>query len=650
LKWSFYAANENTKVIWKFQAETKEAIATFATCKTLQVLIEKTKMTEADSALITSSPYVMRQELKVKNIGKEFLDKAVTMFAVFWDLDELSLLSTLGRKRVSGGDFIGPVCKQPFLFGGQFGNLRPKAGIYVRGIYIRPSKIKDAIMYFYSDRLEVTGRDRNEVDDSSLVDAVIHVFKNCSNMKYLKKLFAPLQLGMSNSGGDSSWLLKSQGFINRILEQERDFILYRVMNFSVGSIFISSKTTQSKDPFLSWASKFLKEHEMPLVPIEKGANKILFQEADEYTLTEQCVQLIKNKQKRRTKIKKGPSSNSFFAHFLSFLSIRGCKIILSEEVQLAFIHDSDIFIPESRLSREMIIRVLNVCHSRVDGVPAENYSALLEAVIKVMKPGENSDLSTDHAKQIVNEAKRIKKKSSEFFLNQATSGEDNSGDDYKQRRSTSCCSGSQNTENHDSSTQTLHNRKPPSNDFLDGLIQKAIKNASSAPERAGGGAFALDQAGPNDCIRPSSQMQAIQVGIDYGEDSILCDEDTAKAIQSNNFNGTAMTKIKNLRHYLREAIKLIKNSIPILSPLLETVHHGYDANNDTYEAFFDGNQIVVNLFAFKDVTLNRRLTHTFVTVITHELAHALRPQDGHGPEWRNCHMNMIVKIMEHLDD
>ena len=55
--------------------------------------------------------YIMRQVrvIKVKNIGKASLEKAVPMFTVFWDLDEGSLISTQGKNtRGLGGDFIGP--------------------------------------------------------------------------------------------------------------------------------------------------------------------------------------------------------------------------------------------------------------------------------------------------------------------------------------------------------------------------------------------------------------------------------------------------------------------------------------------------------------------------------------------------------------
>ena len=60
------------------------------------MVIEKSKMSEHEIAKLSKEEggnYVMRQVIKVKNIGKAFLEKAVpVLFTVFWDLDEGSLI------------------------------------------------------------------------------------------------------------------------------------------------------------------------------------------------------------------------------------------------------------------------------------------------------------------------------------------------------------------------------------------------------------------------------------------------------------------------------------------------------------------------------------------------------------------------------
>ena len=67
-------------------------------------------------------------------------------------------------------------------------SLKPKAAVYTyaRGTWIRNSKFKDTIMSFYGNRLEVTGRDRNEVDADGLLEAVAYILHRCNDMEHLR--------------------------------------------------------------------------------------------------------------------------------------------------------------------------------------------------------------------------------------------------------------------------------------------------------------------------------------------------------------------------------------------------------------------------------------------------------------------------------
>ncbi len=163
LKWTFYAMKEHTKIEWDFVGSTREKVATFEKCQVLQVNINKSSMkpseeekvlSEYSSSSVTSKgrgcagcDYIMRQTIMVKNIGKSFLNEAIPRLIVFWDLNEASLLSMSRRSaRMCGGDFIGPINLQPPLFSGALGNLKMNSGVYVKGIYVRPTRIKDTIM------------------------------------------------------------------------------------------------------------------------------------------------------------------------------------------------------------------------------------------------------------------------------------------------------------------------------------------------------------------------------------------------------------------------------------------------------------------------------------------------------------------------
>ena len=633
LNWFFYAFNEKTKISWSFEGLTKESIATFAKCEVLQVIVDKSKITKNEISTLSKESggnYVMRQVIKVKSIGKAFLEKAVPMFSVFWDLDENSLISSVSNKsRGLGGDFIGPTT-QPDLFQGVLGSIKPKAGVYVRGIWIRNSKIKDAIMSFFGNRLEVTGRDRNEVDDDELLKASIYILHRCRDMKLLRKLLLPLRQNSTSKIGEMSWLLKSPAFFNRVIENERDFIRHDVLNIPRGSIFMSSKTEESKNLFIAWASSFLKSQNTPLVFIEQGANKFLFEEVSEYELTERCVKIIKSKMKggKRNKTK----SHSVFTKFLTFLGIRQGKVYFSQDVGIAFTHGSDIYIPDCPLTRELIIRVLNVCHSRVEGITPESYSSLLVALLDNMKGGRY-ECTVEEATRIVSKAKIVQKSNSRFLHN-GQRNQENSTNEIVEL---------------DSSDES-ENLENPYVKEMNELINQMGKGGRTGGT-VGGAGFADDNAGDNECLRASSKMSPVRINSKF---SLLCDKSTADSIENKTFDKKILLEISMLRDVLEEACSIIRQSVPALHTLLLTVKVAYDGKNDDYEAYYDGDNIIINFFAFslkmeKVKKKSRDIVHDFVTVVTHEMAHALLPNAGHGPGWRACHMNMIGQIMKFLE-
>jgi len=276
------------------------------------------------------------------------------------------------------------------------------------------------------------------------------------------------------------------------------------------------------------------------------------------------------------------------------MGIKQAKVIFSKDIGVAFAHDASIYIPESKLSRELIIRVLNVCHSRIDGTVAESYSSLLEAVLKCLPSGTGYACTLQDAVKVVDKAKRIKKDAS-TFLRAAKSGGD-------EREASSA------------DVELL----PTTTTDLDNLIKEATGRRGGS-EGVGGGAFGRDNAGSDDCIRPSSEMSLVKVGGSFGGGSILCDESTAASLRRNSFSRQNRDKVATLREALDDACSIVRKSMPSIGALLDKVHHGYDGKNDSYEAFYDGGEerIVVNLYAFlPKISLNdapRSLIHDFVT-------------------------------------
>mmetsp|Transcript_24710 Transcript_24710/g.37307 ORF Transcript_24710/g.37307 Transcript_24710/m.37307 type:complete len:956 (+) Transcript_24710:69-2936(+) len=667
LTWKFYVPNEKTRIQWKFQGVTREKIATFAKCQVLQVEITKHALdqTEFQNTFPSSSveqSYVMRQCIQLKGIGPRFVSEVVPKFTVFCDLDESSLVSTTATT-ARGGDCLAPVAAQPPLFRGMLGTkLRPASGIYVRGIWVRPSKIKDTILSFHGHRLEVTGRDRNEVDDDQLVEAVAYVIQRCNNLAYLKKLLDPLRGTMDSSSrqkNKSSWLLQSPRFSNRVIELQKDFILQKVFEFPKGAIFVSSKTTNSQDAFASWAATFLKNHGgTPVVPIEKGAHKHLFEEVQRWELMDRCVAILKrNNSKKHTTT---GNNQALFRKLVAYLGIRNAKLFVSPEVATAFCHNHHIFIPESPsgVTREMIVKVLNVCHSHLEqgGTDAERYSSLMQAIFELLP--SSTTIRMDDVVKLVNRANEIGKENESFL----TSGSSIDREEQKAETRNNTIADSRKkrpridntvdaidftcSNDEEITSQVSQDRNNDQDLLLEQQIERVRPAASIGKdddEIIPNSDFADDHA-EDDCgLRASSNLKKVSLN---GSTPLYCDSRTAATIQQGEWNQT--TRVLKLHRQLQTAMALIRQSIPSLTTLLNhSVYAGYDGQNDTYEGFCNGQHIVINLFAFRGKHCN---IYDFVVVVTHELAHYLEPRAGHGPVWRDTQSRMLVQVMHHLNN
>uniref|UniRef100_A0A6U6CTT5 Uncharacterized protein n=1 Tax=Odontella aurita TaxID=265563 RepID=A0A6U6CTT5_9STRA len=704
LEWHFFA--EGHFIQWSFEGANRAAVGTFANCQVLQVCISRkaeNSMPSGDGPVLQEN--TMRQVISVRNIGKSFIEQAVPRLAVFWDLDHSTLVSSSQR----GCDFIGPASVQPAIASDVLGpSIKPESGVYVKGIWVRKAKIAGTLMCFFGRRLEVNGRDRNDCDDDELISALAYVFRHCSNSGYLRQLLAPLKgrgavveteahvessssssstsrpKGGSRQHSNASWLLKSPRFMNNILEQYKDFILHDVMRVPKGAIYVSSKTTNSSDPFIKWASDFLRNSGCPLEPIEPGANRYLFQEVNEAELVERCVDVLKRKGNGINR-QSGELSKAF-RKVMTFMGLGRAKIVFSPEVVVAFVHKRNIYAPEAPLTRELLVKVLNVCQSHLEGADGERFSSLMQAAFETLPPGTARTLASNDIEDAIKKAKSIQKENKEFIVNPGSRGgtlDCSSGSTSKKKAiertvtpdaidltnddldaGTECCSRTRSGGKQNHAPATLRD------------LERQIAQISSATDvtkggkrrkRRGGGEdedlspiipasyFGQDDAGTDSCLRPSSQLQCAQVDESLGGGSLLCDPGAARGIGL--LQGSTKARICSLRAALEEALDLVLASIPSLGLLLKRVRHGYDSSNDTYEAFCDGTQIVVNLFAYlpklprapsPGTAVPQKLIHDLAITVTHELAHFLEPREGHGPVWRDTHMRMVTEVMNYV--
>ncbi len=544
------------------------------------------------------------------------------------------------------------------------------------------------VQAFYGDRLEVSGRDRNEIDEEELIQAVTELIGRCNNIKYLNELLSPLRgdeqieengdgiqgskrrKRVTNDGanGSKSWLLQSPRFFNRVIEIQKDYVLNIVFRIPRGALFVSKKTTDSKDPFIKWSANFLEKHGAPLIPIAKGANRFLFEEVDRYELTEKCVSILKQLE-RGTKNTKGKPNQkqNIFQKFLTFVGIGRAKVFFSPEIAVAFVHENSIFIPEVSLSRDIIVKVLNVCHSQLEGSNGENYSCLLQSIFEKVPP-TSADFDIKLAIQVIDRAKEVLKEQRNFLVNAnnitdkaSRSVTNNAKEDKAVRSIISIDSDDDSSlENRKPSTKPSSNEQLISTNFahLEEQIKNVTKRVTSKKRTQDGGdkpnpiipesLFEDDNAGNDVCLRPSSSLVKMDVSTAFGGDCIWFDKTSAAQIRSGKFNLQNQRKIALMRNVLEEAKRVVCESIPSTKVLLQRVMAGYDAKNDTYEAFCNGHCIIVNLFAYtpklisqsSSLSSHRTLIHDFVITVTHELAHFLEPRAGHGPVWRDTHMKV----------
>ena len=246
---------------------------------------------------------------------------------------------------------------------------RPVAGVYVRGIWVRKPLIEGAIMAFWS-KLNVSSRDRNDVDAEECADATLAVLRDAARSEAgkaaLRRLLAPLQgkkAGSSASGG-GSWLLRTPRFTNRLLEAHRPFFL-GALGMPAGALFVSRRTTESGDPFLKWAAAFLARRGAPLLPLEPGASKALFSEASEDELQERCVKEL------LAELKKAPAARTdaqqAAAKLLAFVGAesRSLRLHFSALVAVPFAHGAHVFMPATALDRGLLLRLLATLQKRL---------------------------------------------------------------------------------------------------------------------------------------------------------------------------------------------------------------------------------------------------------------------------------------------
>jgi len=720
LVWDFLAGGRHIR--WTFAGARREAVGTFARSTVLEVAITNEGAGEAalsgpgdaegGAGAAGHEPVpppqergenVMVQTYRVAGIGAAFLSEAALRLQVFWTLDRAKLLS------ISRGDFLGDAASQPVILPtasissiaagasggasrGRASALRrtPAPGVYIRGIWVRKPAIEGALMSFLG-KMNVSGRDRNDVDADELLDSTFHILSHTAQARLRQQLLEPLR----QPSMTPSWLMATPRFLNQLLQQRNEFFVHDVFGVPRGALFVSKRTTDSKQPFIKWASSFLERRGAPLLPLEPKANKFLFTEVSEAELEERCVRELLADAKRDN-IDADPYAATLKVAFKKlFKAVRAVKFTVhfSREVAVAFVHGSHAFVPLQPLSRPLILAVLGIVQRKL-GEYHDSFTHLQQAIFEMMPAGggpggAQQPIDATLVDAAISRAREVEQEAKAFLggrpLDKPTTAPaaPADGNGKGKRKATAAPSvvtdltsdveedggaaGDRAAHKHMRGGGGGSGRGGSSGSSGDGGLvdQRAMLAdqiaAVQRAQRSGGAAQVLPASAfeedgaeaTSECLQPASTLTLTTVCAGGGGGQLHADA------ASVGYLGGAMppasqAALKGIREALDSAKQLISRALPSLQRLLtDVVCAGYDAANTGYLGSCSQTRIVINLCPLLQrqerraatAALPADLPHEILLTVVHELAHMLERGGGHGPQWRATQDRLMQAVM-----
>ena len=303
--------------------------------------------------------------------------------------------------------------------------------------------------------VDVSGRDRNTVDDEEAAAAVMRILKATEQKELLAQLLASLRGTVAAAAADDdddddddaagarkgkgrvasflseaaaylgvgsgrapppSWLLRTPRFTNRLLETEKEFFL-RALGVPKGAVFVSSRTTASKDAFVKWAAQYLASRGAPLHPLGVGASKILFAEVSAEELEGLCVRSLLAEQKTKQLPPEVAARTAGVKKLLKALpSVRDrLNVSFHPSVGVSFVHGRHCFVPAAQpLSRHAILRLLNVVQKEL-GSYSDEFTHLQQAIFETLtQVASDVDVPAAQLDAALERAKAVKKEAAAF--------------------------------------------------------------------------------------------------------------------------------------------------------------------------------------------------------------------------------------------
>ena len=108
-------------------------------------------------------------------------------------------------------------------------------------------------------------------------------------------------------------------------------------------------------------------------------------------------------------------------------------------------------------------------------------------------------------------------------------------------------------------------------------------------------------------------------------------------------------RLKALRGALAAAKATVGAAVPRLQRAVDTVvKDGYDDSHHGYLGFCMEKVVVINLAPLMARAarrpLPRKIVDELMYTVTHELAHLLEKDGGHGPAWRDTHERLVLAV------
>lgn len=709
LLWDFFA--EGRHISWRFRGADREAVGAFAKATVMEVAITNKAAAEACGADGGADgggrSNAMVQRYRVKGIGAAFLAEAVPRLVVFWPMNEEdtgAAGSASDGLSTRHGDMLCPAsslpvipCAAPLGAASSAGFLsslvtaasnlgryarRPEPGIYIRGIWVRKPTVPDTVMSYLSGKLNVSGRDRNDVDADELLDATLAVLGQCDERATLRRLLEPLR----RPSLPGTWLTKpgASRFVNQLLAADPDFFRHTVLGIAKGSLFVSKRTTESKEPFLKWASAFLAQRGAPLVALEPKANRHLFSEASEEELEERCVAELLQLAKTGGGAAAGAGAQAEMTQkavdtLMGHLRLRGkMRVHISSEVAIPFVHGGHAFVPTQPPTRALLIRLLGVVQRKL-GVYDENFTHLQQALFEALPgPADREIGDLGELDTVIERAKQVKQEAAAFLHGRSQKAAEKEqpglqGGKGKQRAVEAM--------HEDGEVQVVDgggrrgggsggrsgggssSGQPNGNDkggvagnargALEEQIARSMRQRSSAADLGGGG-FAADGAdSAEECIKPASALIEVCVCEGAGGGSILADGGS-RGLLGGEMGTGKQAQLMLARRALEKAKSLVVAAVPSLKRIVdETIKAAWDGANGEYAGFCAGGSIVINLAPMvkplpQGRGLPRDAAHELTLTVCHELAHLLERGGDHGQKWRATQDSLVQAVLLHV--